>query len=1584
MKYLPAFLLVFTSTLLAGEGSSPNKKKVDAQVKDPFESMYSGYNPGFTFPKEISSKARKLSSESKFYTLTTLHESSRANALVAAAIQKETAGQFREALKIYQKVIDDHSNVMYRVCEFGVFVPITRYCQLRILKFPESALNYYRTKYDSKAKEAFELARKRNYLEGFTEIRDTMLCTSYGAPAMLMLGDMALDLGHYLAALEYYQAVQDYFPDKGLLTPELKLKLALCQKKLGNQAWAAKGKTEPGVLSKANLGKFSRYVSEAKFEKPAMDLQQSSAPHVAADDYMPMLPTTDPLGLEAPVWERAVKAKPMEGYVFTQPVVTDNSVIYRHKNIVFCRSLLNGELRWKNEMGGRVLWQNVRARQYPQEDILVQDGMVYTPMYKVGPTLVALEETTGQMKWAYGPMVATTPEQARMRFETAPAGGPMAVYAGYILDNIEGDTHTDSEYGVMAFDSLSGRVKWRTPICRMMPGLFAGGFATKFRNRIRSFLSPPLYYQGTLYYCTNAGAVAALDALSGKVKWLMKYPYDWWSWPGQSRAIHDATRQFGSGDRGAMTHTGTMAYPHAPMFWYNQRPLLIGDDLFLTPVDAPYLYRIDRRTGKVVWRKRKGPLGGRHINVGGCAYFMGATRSGDLLNVYSRSVELLDPKTGKVTWTLGSLVDPKTQPVLKYLFGGAGVGIWGLGMNSWRYMTSARPFLSSDNKLYIPGFHYHSWPFFSWTSHLAVVDLKKRKRLQTRHYISQKLIDRCAWSIEHADERRKPFEDIPHKNEKLKYQIKGLKEMAKDTIPENRYPKYLPFSRITVDRFGTRFEFRMSPSSVAMVFDKKKVRAALKERQDAGALFAQAELAVAEERLAESSALMKKCLDEIPPSDLDFRATVNQLLYKVHKRLARSGARSRRSKMELEHGLGMSRTAGTIADEIEASFVLADAWERKGDHAHAVKRLRSIVRRYAAYEYPVSALTLGNEVPIRTMSAKVLDGVSDFTAPALYGKEFKYVTALLKNGLEPYLGELTPVEKNGTMRAGDLAVSKMLKIKEAHPEFAGEFETQARAALAQKGSLEEKTGVLWAYPGTQVAQRLLEKLLADSQQRLQSKDLSLDDRALVLKRQWRLADTARICGLKLPAHFKAQLSGPSRTNAPVPIKASLANRETNLEEARGTSWLVLQRRGQRHVNPSLAFLGGRVKKKLDNKFVLYCMDTTTGSVAWKGEDKRGANWSGEIRLRGQGREPGFFDAFVYEKIVVVQGRYDVLAFHLDTGKLKWRYTVPFDFEIKHAFMSGNLFALAGDAETVVLHLDTQDPRGEVVWQEKEEGNLYAAPYFDGDRLVEVRKMPFNLTVRYRSTGKLIGRLALPDLTLHVDHPLLSNGPKAIPLAHEGNRLVLSDGFYYLMIDVERVKVIWKRLIDQNDMTREPPLRFALDGDYLAVLKENYDLKAIYMRRQRQMCIRDSILWKTDPKVPNSPRPMHSMYLRNGKLFGIQPHPGQGFYFVGLDAKTGKPLFEQYEQKGYGGKPDVSLTHEAFGDVLVARIRDRQDFELKAFRMDNGKLIHQLKLKAAGDFGIHGRVSATVQNGRLLLFGKNTLLTAGDKLARKKK
>ncbi|MFO7900406.1 MAG: hypothetical protein R6V58_15270, partial [Planctomycetota bacterium] len=70
--------------------------------------------------------------------------------------------------------------------------------------------------------------------------------------------------------------------------------------------------------------------------------------------------------------------------------------------------------------------------------------------------------------------------------------------------------------------------------------------------------------------------------------------------------------------------------------------------------------------------------------------------------------------------------------------------------------------------------------------------------------------------------------------------------------------------------------------------------------------------------------------------------------------------------------------------------------------------------------------------------------------------------------------------------------------------------------------------------------------------------------------------------------------------------------------------------------------------------------------------------------------------------------------------------------------------------------------------------------------------------------------------------------------------------------------------------------------------------------------------------------------------------------------------------------DVTLVPHRFGPHVVARMADRQEFEIRAFDAGTGKPLARLKRKGVGPFGVHGRVSVTVQDGRLILLSRDQL------------
>ncbi len=76
--------------------------------------------------------------------------------------------------------------------------------------------------------------------------------------------------------------------------------------------------------------------------------------------------------------------------------------------------------------------------------------------------------------------------------------------------------------------------------------------------------------------------------------------------------------------------------------------------------------------------------------------------------------------------------------------------------------------------------------------------------------------------------------------------------------------------------------------------------------------------------------------------------------------------------------------------------------------------------------------------------------------------------------------------------------------------------------------------------------------------------------------------------------------------------------------------------------------------------------------------------------------------------------------------------------------------------------------------------------------------------------------------------------------------------------------------------------------------------------------------------------------------------------------------------GYQAKPEVALLPQTFGPYLVTRSADRQDFQLQVFSSEDGKPIAKVNMKGVGPFGVPGRMSATVQQGRLVLMSKDEL------------
>jgi len=1549
--YITLFVSLVVSNLVFAQAKETEPYKID----------YLNYVPDFIAKTkdwrdfQYSEKEMERSSEVKFYTLNEVEEVNRANALVKVAIESEASGDFRKAMTMYQDIINKFSiasqnnEVLYRVSAYGVFVPVAQYCQRRLLNFPKEHLDFFRTLRDPEAKELFDEAVRKYSLELFSEIVDKYLATSYGGRSLLFLGDAALDRGNYLEALEHFQTIVDFIPDKNLQTPELSLKIQFCLKSLG-QSQKSDVATFKSNISDKDLQLLKEAVQKEKPIVEKIHTQRNSSDYVSADDYTRFNNTPDPLGIVEPEWENDLLASRNDYFVYAQPVITDTSVIIRHKNIIYSYSIINGNLRWKNEMGGRAVWQDWFQRQYPLEDMVVQDGVVVTPIFKGGSSLIALDEITGQIKWSYGPMSASEGDESLMRFECAPTGGPGTIYANYTLDNIKGDTHIDSEYGVIAFESNTGRVKWRRQVCRLQPGKFDGSFGAARRNRIRSFFSPPLYHEGTVYVNSNAGAVAAMDSLSGRIKWLMRYPY--------FKSVHDLTRQFGEL---SPIHGGVLyVIPHNPSFWLNQRPLVVGEQLFITPVNSPFMMAIDRKTGKINWTFVK--------PTSGFSYFLGPISTGELvITANGRSekrdqhgrgnfpVYLLDPKTGKEVWTSPDYIMKDTQPVMTTYF--YNTPAW-FSINGRYFETGARPFLTEDDKLIITGWTDYSiwWRPGMNIFALGEIDLKNRKVLGQRRFYSGATLAHADMLINDKTPGNSLFlfteelRKIPRRTAEQDKQIEAFEKVMADTVPVNEYPAFMPFLRVTVNRNGVPFELRLSPRKISMVYSRKDFEAKTANDKSLAATFAKSELSVKDGDYKKASEYLNECLALVSPEDVNFRALIKQQFYKVYLELTRAAIRSGKHKEQLVNALGMSNTASVLAEEVETLFALAEAYTNNKNIKNASACLRSLIEVYGHQEFPISALAAKTafyqeDLAILQDTKNEIFNEAKANAGIIYKAEANKALDLASNSFPLFLSAVSPLPKELTVRTGDLAILKLIDLLKNSGGYEAEYSKTSDVELTGE-QIDQLLYHIWKYPGTAKGQETFNKICS------QASALPEEDKKEVYRK---LCHVSKICKFKMPADLSAFAAVVEKKTYP-DINPSNGDKNYVVGNFKDGIMLTMEQEGDINTYGNYLFVSVKLPKKIGFRFSVVCFDLSQGKEVWRKE---------EFRLKDLGKEPGFFKAYIFKDIVVVHGMYDVFGFNIKDGSEIWHYKTPHSFEIYEATMNGNIFVICGDNETIALQIDTKSPIGEVAWQQKEEGSIYYKPYFVNDLFISVRKYPFNITSRYRTTGSLISRLATPDLSQVVEHPLLKDGEQSLPIAHFGKYVVASDNFYLIVFDVVKMEMMWKTPIQNVDLSKDLKMRFEVNDKYIVLVKEDFDRKAIYCYSLPT----GEVLWQTDPTNSGSPQAIYSLLLEGDMLYGIGLHPGQGFNFISYDCVKGTRKTAKL-MDGYNSAPLVRLRENVYGKHLVFEVQDRKDFQVLVIDKNTGEVVKKVMEKGDGPIGEVGRIGITVQNGHPILFGKD--------------
>jgi len=202
----------------------------------------------------IPAAAQDVGGGSKFY----LDSSEAAETLLRNAASHVKAGQWSEAVGIYQRVIEQYGEKVARLPrdpdeaggddEFVLFVDLREFCQRTLAALPDEARAVYRRRMDPEAERWFREGQSGRDVAALRRVVDQAFCTSWGDDAIELLGDLAFQDGRFVEALALYRRLAADDPENpfGLIHPDPSVDLArvaakklLCRAAAGDPPTAA-------------------------------------------------------------------------------------------------------------------------------------------------------------------------------------------------------------------------------------------------------------------------------------------------------------------------------------------------------------------------------------------------------------------------------------------------------------------------------------------------------------------------------------------------------------------------------------------------------------------------------------------------------------------------------------------------------------------------------------------------------------------------------------------------------------------------------------------------------------------------------------------------------------------------------------------------------------------------------------------------------------------------------------------------------------------------------------------------------------------------------------------------------------------------------------------------------------------------------------------------------------------------------------------------------------------------------------------------------------------------------------------------
>lgn len=528
-------------------------------------------------------------------------------------------GQLREAIELLQSIGDAHVGKLVAAGQ-GRYVNVRNYAQMLAAGLSPEGLRIYRESLDPVLKPTFETARLAGDEVQLEKIVRQGYCCSFADDALLMLGDLAWDAGDIWRARSYWEQLLPpppakpgepigwlAYPDSDL-DPALVLgRLVLCSIQAGQQGdiqkelaeFARRHPQAEGRLAGKTGNLLEILQGAAKEAEQWRDPVHTSLVETFAGSPQRFHAESSFGEVGRLRWKVPLKAfgeEPRRGFqqgslggLSYFPVVYGDVVLVNDDEHIHAYSLQTGKPAWSDDPSdariyfsgidrhdggnpprgvGEPLQSNIGL---PRFSMTIANGRLFARMGSVQPysgdrggLLVCLDLAQGEGKLVWETFAsAVEPETGGWIFEGSPLVVAGRAYVGMRRLNPQ------PQANVACFDALTGKLIWNRKLC-------VGQTNPNFPDfDVNQHLLT--WGEGTLYYTTHMGAVAAIDPRQGTIKWIVSYPR-----VEDTKFRHELASRLRRGPLPAMFANGM---------------------LYTAPIDSDELLAFDAETGLLKWRR---------------------------------------------------------------------------------------------------------------------------------------------------------------------------------------------------------------------------------------------------------------------------------------------------------------------------------------------------------------------------------------------------------------------------------------------------------------------------------------------------------------------------------------------------------------------------------------------------------------------------------------------------------------------------------------------------------------------------------------------------------------------------------------------------------------------------------------------------------------------------------------------------------------------------------------------------------------------------------------------------------------------